>query len=62
MSNSQSAFIKGSQITDRILVANECVDSWKNSFAQGLICKGDLEKAFDHVNWGFLEWVLLKKK
>lgn len=35
---------------DAFLVANEA----------GLLCKLDIEKAFDHVNWGFLTSMLEK--
>jgi len=58
ISKSQSAFIKGRQILDPILIANECIDSQIRSREPGVICKMDLEKAYDHVNWDFLLYVL----
>ncbi|XP_058222941.1 uncharacterized protein LOC131332660 [Rhododendron vialii] len=51
---SQAAFIKGKQILDGVLIANEVIHRWKNSFQGGLILKIDFEKAYDCVNWGFL--------
>jgi hypothetical protein len=58
ISKSQSAFIKGRQILDLILIANECLDSRIRSGEPGVMCKMDLEKAYDHLNCDFLLYML----
>ncbi|RVX14665.1 Transposon TX1 uncharacterized 149 kDa protein [Vitis vinifera] len=50
----QNAFVRGRQILDASLVANEVIDYWKKRKEKGLICKLDIEKAYDSINWKFL--------
>ena len=49
ISQSQTAFVEGRQILD-VLIANEIVDSILRRKECGLICKLDIEKAYDNIN------------
>ncbi|WMV26757.1 hypothetical protein MTR67_020142 [Solanum verrucosum] len=54
----QMAFLKGRQILDASLLTNEPVDSRVKQKQPGILCKLDIEKAYDHVNWNFLLKIL----
>jgi hypothetical protein len=54
----QSAFLKGRQLEDGVVVINEVMDFAKKSRKECLILKVDFEKAYDSVDWGFLDYML----
>jgi hypothetical protein len=56
---SQLAFIKGRQILDGILVANEVVDEARKCNKELLLFKVDFEKAYDTKDWGYLDEVMI---
>jgi hypothetical protein len=60
ISDSQSAFIKGRQILDGILVANEIVDEARKQKKELLLFKVDFEKAYDSIDWEYLDELMFK--
>ncbi|XP_026458788.1 uncharacterized protein LOC113359352 [Papaver somniferum] len=54
ISSNQTTFVSR-QILDDVLIANELINSRIRSGKPGILCKIDFEKAFDHVNWDFLD-------
>lgn len=51
-------FVWGRQILDSVRIANECLDIRLKAGAPGVLCKLDLEKSYDYLNWGFLDYML----
>lgn len=43
---------------DAVLFANVLIDSRIKAGKPGVICKLDIEKAYDHVNWDLLIYVM----
>jgi hypothetical protein len=60
ISKNQSAFIKGRLLVDGVLTVNEVIDLAKRTKKKCMIFKVDFEKAYDSVNWKFLEYMLVK--
>ena len=63
ISETQSAFIADRFITNNILIAFESLHHMKNNCTskQGFMAlKLDMSKAYDRVEWSFLERILLK--
>lgn len=56
----QSAFVKGRQILDGILIANELVDDTKRTKNGVAFFKVDFEKAYDSMCWSFLDFMMGK--
>ena len=55
---SQNSFVKEIQILDSVLIANECFDGRQKSGVPMVLCKLDVQKTYDHVNWDFLIYKL----
>jgi hypothetical protein len=61
ISLSQSAFIKGRFILESVVSAHEIIHEVHRSHSSGLVLKLDYEKAYDHVNWEFLDEMLVSR-
>ena len=60
VNKAQNAFVEGKKILDAFLAANEIIGSIVKKKDGGVLCKLDIEKAYDHINWSFLLKVLHK--
>ena len=61
VSPSQNVFVEGRQILDAALIANKVVDSMLRRNDGGVVCKLDIEKTYNHLNWEFVLEVLRRK-
>jgi hypothetical protein len=58
ISDSQSTFVKGKQILDGILIANEVVDEARRCNKEMLLFKVNFEKDYDSVDFKYLDTVM----
>lgn len=64
ISKTQSAFIPGRLVSDNAIIAFDCfhkIQHSRNQRDNHCAYKLDLAKAYDHVNWRFLEGAMQKK-
>ncbi|KAJ0507913.1 putative RNA-directed DNA polymerase [Helianthus annuus] len=60
ISEEQSAFLAGRNITYGPLILNETIAWLKKTKKPGMIFKVDINKAYDSVNWKFLDSVMMQ--
>ena len=63
ISSTQSAFVPGKLITDNVLVAYEVLHSmhsWKKGKKVSLALQLNISKAYDRVEWNFLQGIMIK--
>jgi hypothetical protein len=58
---SQTAFLPGRYILEGVVILHETIHELHRKRQKGLILKLDFEKAYDKVNWDFLQQVLRMK-
>jgi len=58
VSDSQSSYVKGKQMLDDVLIANEVVDEARRLNKEMILFKVDFEKAYDSVDLHYLDVVM----
>ncbi|GKU94169.1 hypothetical protein SLEP1_g7697 [Rubroshorea leprosula] len=56
----QMAFIRGRQLAEGVVIANEVIDEAKRNKKKSFIFKVDFEKAYDKVCWGFIDYMMTR--
>lgn len=59
--SNQTAFIKGRYILDSVVTAYEIIHEIYNNEEKGILLKLNYEKAYDKVNWDFLEHMFIQR-
>lgn len=62
VNKAQNVFVEGRQILDAFLIANQIIDSIDKIKDSNILCKLDIEKSYDHLNWNFILKVLEKMR
>lgn len=60
VSPSPGNFAGNIRTLDEIVIDNKLIDSRKHVPKQGVIFKIGLEKAYDHMEWDFVDYMLLR--
>lgn len=60
ISDSQHTFVGGRQIFYVTLIANDMIDDMVHRKREGVLRKLNTEKAHDHVNWNFLDYMFMR--
>lgn len=55
---SQGTFVHNRQFIDNVLIANELIDCRKRSKKVGVNLKLAMEKAYDHVDWNIVIYMM----
>ncbi|GKV00002.1 hypothetical protein SLEP1_g12766 [Rubroshorea leprosula] len=56
----QMAFIKGRQLLDGVIIANEVIEEVRRKKKSSFLFKVDFEKAYDKVSWDFIDYMLMR--
>jgi Reverse transcriptase (RNA-dependent DNA polymerase) len=58
----QSTFIKDRYIMDNVLTAHEIIHYAIKHKQKSIVLKVDFEKAYDKINWSYVQEVLLSRR
>lgn len=56
----QGAFIARRKILDQVIIVNEAIEDYMERKEEKVIFKIDVEKAYDHFDWNFLDTIMGK--